>query len=79
MQLTGSLESHNAELSVVVAEKEKLTSENQQMKANEEGLHCLLREKHKEYTELQQANNRQCQLLRDVAAYVEVSGTVEPV
>ena len=71
----GSLESRNAEYSAVVAEKEGLTTENQQLKANEEGLHCLLREKRKENTELQQAYDRQCQRLRDVAAYAEVSGT----
>ena len=75
MQLMGSLESRNAEYSAVVAEKEGLTTENQQLKANEEGLHCLLREKRKENTELQQAYDRQCQRLRNVAAYAEVSGT----
>ena len=42
MQLMGSLESHEAEFSAVVAEKEKLSSEMHQQKANEEGLHCLL-------------------------------------
>ena len=42
---TGSLENRNAEFSAVVAEKEKLTSENQQLKGNEESLHCLLQEK----------------------------------
>ena len=44
---TGSLENRNAEFSAVVAEKEKLTSENQQLKGNEESLHCLLQEKTK--------------------------------
>ena len=74
MQLMGSLESRNAEFSAVIAEKEKLTSENQQLKANEEGLHCLLREKDKENTELQQDYDRQCQHLMNVKAFVVVSG-----
>lgn len=76
MQLMESLESRNAQFSAIVAEKEKLTSENQQLKANEEALHCLLREKHKENTELQQDYDRQCQHLKNVAAFVVVSGTV---
>ena len=83
-QLIGSLESVNAQLSAVVAEKErqlsavvaekaKLTSEIQQQKANEEGLHCLLREKNREASKLQQAYDRQCQHLRNVVAFAEVS------
>ena len=71
IQLLGSLESTNAQLSAVVAEKENLTSEIQQRKANEEGLHCLLQKKDREASELQEAYDRQCQNLRDVADFVD--------
>lgn len=67
------LESREAELSAVVAEKEKLTRDIQQQKANEEGLHCLLQEKDKTNSELLQANERQRQRLREVVAVATVS------
>ena len=73
MQLMENLKSTDAQLSEVVAQKENLSSECQQRKATEEALRCLLQKKEKEASELQQAFDRKCQHLRDVAAFAAVS------
>ena len=73
MQLTGSLESANAEFSAVVAEKKKLASEAEEQKACEEGLRRLLRDRDKKTSDLQQAYDRKCQQLMDVVHYATVS------
>lgn len=73
MQLTGSLESANAEFSAVVAEKKKLASEAEEQKACEEGLRRLLRDRDKKASDLQQAYDRQRQHLMDVVDFAAVS------
>lgn len=53
-----------------------MEGEAEKQKTKEEGLYCLLHDKEKKATELQQAYDAQCQHLRDVAVLVTVSNGV---
>ena len=72
VQLSESLENANERLSAIVSVNERLEGEAEKQKIKEEGLFCLLQEKEKKVTELQQAYDAQCQELQDIAERLKV-------